>query len=75
MGVLLPLSIAGIRGKQGGVMVEIKGQLRTCDEGQRLYDYYCNCLDDDELCFTQEMSDAWKEWIEHKNGCDKCGYI
>jgi hypothetical protein len=56
-------------------MVEIKGQLRTCDEGQRLYDYYCNCLDDDELCFTQEMSDAWKAWIEHKNSCDKCGYI
>jgi hypothetical protein len=47
----------------------------TCDEGERLYNYYANCLDDDELCFTQAMSDAWKAWVEHKNNCDVCGYV
>jgi len=50
-------------------------RLVTCDEGERLYNHYCNCVDDDELCFTQAMSDAWKAWVEHKNNCDKCGYV
>lgn len=53
----------------------IMGELILCPEGEQLYSLYCMMTDDDELCFTQEMSDAWKEWIEHKNGCDKCGYF
>ena len=52
-----------------------KGRLVLCAEGERLYGLYCIMTDDDELCFTQQMSDAWKAWIEHKNSCDRCGYI
>ena len=51
------------------------GELVLCPEGERLYNYVNNCLDDDELCFTQAHKDAFDKWIEHKNNCDKCGYV
>ena len=51
------------------------GKLILCTEGERLYSLYCIMTDDDELCFTQQHKDAFDKWIEHKNSCDRCGYI
>jgi hypothetical protein len=52
-----------------------KGLWSPCDEGECLYNLYCNMLEDDELCFTDAMGDALDKWHEHQAGCDKCEYI
>lgn len=54
---------------------KILGTLRLCQEGERLFFLYADCLEDDELCFSQHMKDCFDKWIEHKNECPDCGYI
>ena len=56
------------------ISVDDNKRFITCDEGEGLYNYYANCLDDDELCFTQAMKDALEKWHEHQKICKQCEY-
>lgn len=59
--------------------MEIKGELKLCQEGQRLYDEYCK-----ELVLAEEKKtlihifakdEIWKAFMQHRQECDECGYV
>ena len=51
----------------------IKGELRLCQEGQRLYDEYCQVYDDKSKT-DNDMLEAWDAYYNHRMSCSECGY-
>ena len=55
-------------------MPDTIGELKLCQEGQRLYDEYCRVYDDKAFS-DNEMLDAWDRYYEHRMECSDCGYV
>ena len=64
--------------------MEIKGELKLCAEGQRLFDYYCSLAEvvEYEILETgtasrtilMDKDEAWMNYEYHRGECDSCGY-
>lgn len=65
--------------------MEIKGELKLCREGQRLFDYYCSLVEvvEYEMLENGKVSTvvlmdkdrAWMDYEYHREECDECGYV
>lgn len=58
---------------QERIMPDSIGELKLCQEGQRLYDEYCR-LYDDKVYSDNDMLDAWDAYYNHRMECSDCGY-
>lgn len=47
---------------------------QPCEEGQKLYDAYCNAADYDteSLDLAARADFAWSAWYEHRTTCPVC---
>lgn len=59
----------------------IKGELKLCAAGQKLFDDYCNKVETNnhvghisEVVKEVYANKAWKAYQDHRMNCDECGY-
>ena len=71
---------ARVRMQEGSMTNQLqpkyKGLIQWCEHGRLLYDTYYDIVNDDNHDpFDEAWVFAFNAWKEHRDSCDKCGYI